>query len=80
MASLVKLYSPEGFLTFSCICLLVFNSLFAYSLKFKFPVLNFEIFHQVITLILITFILLTNMSIISIGFDLFFLCSRATQN
>jgi NADH-quinone oxidoreductase subunit N len=80
MASLVKLYSPEGFLTFSCICLLVFNSLFAYSLKFKFPVLNFEIFHQVITLILITFILLTNMSIISIGFDLFFLCSLATQN
>ena len=80
MASLVKLYSPEGFLTFSCISLLVFNSLFAYNLKFKFPILNFEIFHQIITITFITQALLTNMSIISIGFDLFFLCNIATQN
>lgn len=80
MAALLKLYSPEGFLTFSCISLLVFNSLFVYNLKFKFPVLNFEIFHQIVTLTLITFALLTNMSIISVGFDLFFLCNVATQN
>jgi NADH-quinone oxidoreductase subunit N len=80
MASLVKLYSPEGFLTFSCISLLVFNSVFAYSIRFKFPVLNFEIFHQVFTITLITFLLLTNMSIISIGFDAFLMCSLGTQN
>ncbi len=80
MSSLLKLYSPEGFLTFSCISLLVFNSTFTYNLKFKFPILNFEIFHQVITLAVITLLLLTNMSIVSIGFDLFFISTLATQN
>ena len=80
MSSLLKLYSPEGFLTFSCISLLVFNSTFAYNIKFKFPILNFEIFHQVITIAFITLLLLTNMSIISIGFDFFFFSTIGTQN
>jgi NADH-quinone oxidoreductase subunit N len=80
MSSLFKLYSPEGFLTFSCISLLVFNSTFTYNLKYKFPILNFEIFHQVLTISIITFLLLTNMHIISIGFDVFFYSTLATQN
>lgn len=80
MSSIFKLYSPEGFLTFSCISLLVFNSTFTYNLKYKFPILNFEIFHQILTIGFITFFLLTNMKIISIGFDIFFYSTLATQN
>ena len=80
MSSLFKLYSPEGFLTFSCISLLVFNSTFTYNLKYKFPILNFEIFHQVLTISIITLLLLTNMHIVSIGFDFFFYSTLATQN
>lgn len=80
MASLFKIYSPEGFITLSCLSLLIFNSVFAYNIKFKFPILNFEIFHQVLTILLITLFLLTNMSIISIGFDMFFISTYATQN
>ena len=80
MSSIFKLYSPEGFLTFSCICLLVFNSTFTYNLKYKFPILNFEIFHQILTIGIITFFLLTNMKIISVGFDIFFYSTLATQN
>lgn len=78
--TLIKLYSPELFLGFSSIILLVFNSIFAYNIKFKFPILNFEIFHQVLTITIITFILLINMSLISIGFDDFLMCSLGTQN
>jgi NADH-quinone oxidoreductase subunit N len=80
MSLLLKLYSPEGFLIISCISLLVFNSTFTYNIKFKFPILNFEIFHQILTLIVITLLLLTNMSIISVGFDFFFISTIATQN
>lgn len=80
MSALLKLYSPESYLIFSCILLLIFNSLFAYNLKYKFPILNFEIFHQTITISCITFLLLTNMSIVNIGFDFFFLSTISTQN
>lgn len=80
MSSLLKLYSPEGFLTFSCISLLIFNSIFTYNLNYRFPILNFEIFHQVLTISIITLLLLTNMHIISIGFDFFYYSTAATQN
>jgi NADH-quinone oxidoreductase subunit N len=79
MSSLLKLYSPEGFLTFATIFLLITNSTFAYNFKFRYPILNFEIFHQVLILCIITLLLLLNMSLINVGYNLFFFCTFSTQ-
>lgn len=68
-----KFYSPEIFLTFSTILLLLFNTFLINKLKFKTPILNFEIFYQIFTILLILLLLLTNVSYYNIGFDFFFL-------
>jgi len=72
-----KVFIPEIFLAFSTILLLLFNTFLINKLKFKTPILNYEIFHQIITIFLILLFLLTNISSFNIGFDFFFFTSRA---
>lgn len=68
-----KVYLPEIFLAFSTILLLFFNTFLINKFKFKIPILNFEIFFQIITILLILLMLLSNVSSYNIGFDFFFL-------
>lgn len=75
-----KVFIPEIFLAFSTILLLLFNTFLINKLKFKTPILNYEIFHQIITIFLILLFLLTNVSSFNIGFDFFFFTSYGTQN
>lgn len=75
-----KVYLPEMFLAFSAISLLLFNTFLISQLKFKTPILNFEIFFQISTILLILLLLLTNIASYNIGFDFFFFTSYSTQN
>jgi NADH-quinone oxidoreductase subunit N len=75
-----KVYLPEIFLAFSTILLLLFNTFLINNLKYKTPILNFEICNQIFTILFILFFLLTNISSYNIGFDFFFFTSFATQN
>lgn len=76
----LKVFLPEVFLGFFTILLLLFNTFLINKLKFKTPILNFEIFQQIITLLFILLFLLSNISSFNIGFDFFFFTSYATQN
>jgi NADH-quinone oxidoreductase subunit N len=76
----LKVYLPEIFLGFSAISLLLFNTFLINKLNFKTPILNFEIFHQILTILLILFFLLCNISSFNIGLDFFFFTSFETQN
>jgi len=67
-----KVYLPEIFLAFVTILLLLFNTFLINKLKFKTPILNFEILPQIITTLLILLLLLKNVSSYNIGFDFFF--------
>ena len=80
MTMLFKLYTSEGFLIFSSVSLLIFNSIMAYSNKFKYPILNIEIFFQVLTIIILCLFLLLNISFISVGDNFFFFNTFETQN
>lgn len=80
MAFFFKLYTPEGFLTFSSLSLLIFNSVLTNNYKLKFPLLNFEILFQIFTICLITLFLLINVSIVHINFNFFFFNTFQTQN
>ena len=75
-----KFYAPESFLAFSAISLLLFNTFIINFLKFKTPILNFEIFHQIGTILLLLLFLLSNVSFFNIGFDFFFITSFALHN
>ncbi len=76
----LKVYLPEIFLSFSTIILLLFNTYLINKLKFKTPILNFEILYQVFTILLLLFFLLCNISSFNTGLDFFFFNSFATQN
>lgn len=77
MITFFKLYTPEIFLTFSVISLLIYNS---YIINFfKFPVLNLEILFQIFTITFITFFLFTNVSFFSFE-EIFFFNTFQTQN
>ncbi len=78
MFSFFKLYSPEGFLIFTTIFLLVFNS-FIISSK-RNILLNIEIFIQILTLGVILLLLLINISYINIGYNFFFFTTYKIQN
>lgn len=80
MAMFFKLYTSEGFLIFSSVSLLIFNSIMAYSNKFKYPILNSEIFFQILTIIILCLFLLLNISFISVGDNFFFFNTFETQN
>lgn len=80
MTMFFKLYTSEGFLIFSSVSLLIFNSIMAYSNKFKYPILNIEIFFQILTIIIFCLFLLLNISFISIGDNFFFFNNFETQN
>ena len=80
MASFFKLYTPEGFLTFSSVSLLIFNSFIINNTKFKYPLLNFEIFFQIFTIGIITLLLLLNVSFVNINYNFFFFNTFSTQN
>ncbi len=75
-----KIYLPEIFLGFSAISLLLFNTFLINQLKYKTPILNFEILNQTFSIILILFLLLFNISSFNVGYDFFFFTSFATQN
>ena len=75
-----KIYLPEIFLVFCIILLLIFNTLIINNLKFKTPILNFEIFTQIFTLLGLLLFLLSNIGSFNIGFDFFFFSSSQTQN
>ena len=70
--SIIKIYFPEGFLAFSAIALLIFNTLLIHFLKFKMPILNVEILHQIFTILVLLLFLLSNIHYFNIGFDFFF--------
>ena len=72
MTMFFKLYTSEGFLIFSSVSLLIFNSIMAYSNKFKYPILNIEIFFQILTIVICCLFLLLNISFISVGDNFFF--------
>ncbi len=76
----LKVYLPEIFLSFSTITLLLFNTHLINKLKFKTPILNFEILCQVFTILLLLGFLLLNVSSFNIGLDFFFFTSFASQN
>ena len=78
--SIIKTYFPEGFLAFSAIALLLFNTLLIHFLKFKMPILNLEILHQIITILILLLFLLFNINYFNIGLDLFFYTSFFSQN
>ncbi len=80
MTMFFKLYTSEGFLIFSSVSLLIFNSIMAYSNKFKYPILNIEIFFQVLTITICCLFLLLNISFISVGDNFFFFNTFETQN
>ena len=80
MASFLKLYTPEGFLTFSNIFLLLFNSYYTNNFFFKFPLLNYEIFFQIFTISIITLLLLFNISFVNINYNFFFFNTLQIQN
>lgn len=73
MSTFLLLYFPESFLILSTLFLLLFNSILITSIKFKFPILNFEIFFQLCTILILTFFLLNNISFININYNIFFL-------
>lgn len=78
--SIIKIYFPEGFLAFSAIALLIFNTLLIHFLKFKMPILNVEILHQIFTILVLLLFLLSNIHYFNIGFDFFFFSSFFSQN
>lgn len=75
-----KVYLPEIFLAFSTILLLLFNTFLINNLKYKTPILNFEICNQIFTLLFILLLLLINISSFNVGYDFFFFTSFSTQN
>lgn len=80
MSTFLLLYFPESFLILSTLFLLLFNSILITSIKFKFPILNFEIFFQLCTILILTFFLLNNISFININYNIFFFNNYNTQN
>lgn len=75
-----KIYLPEIFLVFCLIIVLIFNTILINNLKFKTPILNFEIFTQIFTILSLLLLLLSNIESFNIGFDFFFFSSSQTQN
>lgn len=75
-----KVFLPEAFLGFTIIILLLFNTIIINKSKTKTAILNFEILHQIFSILLILVFLLSNVSSFNIGFDFFFFTSYPTQN
>lgn len=73
MAFFFKVYTPESFLGFTTILLLLFNCfLISYNTKNKFPILNIEILIQIVTLCIITLFLFFNTTFFFNNFNFFF--------
>lgn len=78
-AFLFKSFWPEFFLSFSILVLLLFNSKIINNLKFKFPILEHEIFVQSFIILFYVFLLLSNNVILSFDSNYFFFCDLTSN-
>ncbi len=70
----------ELYLLCSALAVLVFNAYLINNPKNKYPILNNEIFFQVLSILFITFFLLTNVQSTTICYDFFFYQTPTIQN
>jgi NADH-quinone oxidoreductase subunit N len=73
-AFIFKSFWSELFLSFSILLLLLFNSKIINNFKFKFPILEHEIFVQSVIILFCVFLLLLNNTLLGFDSNFFFAC------
>ena len=73
-AFIFKSFWPELFLSFSILVLLLYNSKIINNFKFKFPILEHEIFVQSLIILFYVFLLLLNNTLLGFDSNFFFFC------
>lgn len=74
-----KAFWPELFLSLSIIFLLLFDSQLINSIKFNFPILNSEIFFQIVIILFYLLILLLNNKIFGFDYNFFFISDLSSK-